>query len=431
MATEYHARVQAEIETLLGLPAAERAERLNRLREVEPELAAEAAALLPHAEQLAHFEPARPGGSLWKLPGTTTFEGLRDEARADALDAVPEPPFCLGQYRVERILGRGGMGVVYRAMHATLRRPVAIKLLRRRLQSREDRQRFALEVEILRRLQHPGVARLIYADTLETAYNAHPYFVMEYIEGESLLTWANSHGLDTRQRLLLLLEICAAVEYAHQRGIVHRDLKPDNILVDKDGRARVLDFGVARVLSYQPGLMRGEEGRFIGTPRYASPEQLAGRNEQLAPRSDVYSLGLIAHELLGGDLPPRTGSRTRATLAGVRLEPDTSRISDVDREFAYYCRVIVQNALLPEEQRYRSAGELGADLEQLLRTYPPAASRWERLKRLARRFLGGQPEWTPSAAARPLSAVLRTRISMALESGLVRDSKDDRREEGR
>ncbi len=417
MGTDFHLRVQAKLEQALAVDAAQRGAFVQRECGGEPALLNEVLSLLPHYEQMREFEPTRPAGSVWKLPGTTTLEGISASTHGEgAAGHEPEPPFCIGQYRVLETLGRGGMGVVYRAVHATLRRPVAIKFLRPGMYSDRDRRRFAFEVEILRRLQHPLVARLVYADTIGTNRDEQPYFVMEYIEGRSLTRYAAEALLDTRQRLDIFIQICEAIEYAHQRGIIHRDLKPDNILVEPSGSPKVLDFGVAKIIAFQSALVGEERGRFIGTLQYASPEQRAGQTDDLTPRSDVYSLGLILHELLTGHLPRIEGTRALLNLTNIRLEDPARPVSEEERSFRFYLGQILTRALQRlVEQRYATAGEFGADLEQLLRAYP-RLSRWGRIKHRILGLFAGGTSWSPSTAAGPLSAVLRTRIANAMQS---------------
>lgn len=429
MATDYHERVRDILDRAAAMTPAQRTLFLRKTCGRNTALLREVRSLLPHYEKMDGYQPPTPGKSVWKLPRATTLthpatltrrltktRRTKDRAAAEPPEP-PEPPFCLGPYRVKAVLGRGGMGVVYRAVHATLRRTVAIKVLYRGTLSREERKRFAMEVEILRNLRHPGVARLIYADLMGTMRDAQPYFVMEHIEGQSLVRYAETNKLDARQRLELLVQICAAAEYAHQRGVVHCDLKPENILMNADGRPKILDFGISRVVAF-PAPADEEAGSFTGTPAYASPEQWAGRAASLTPRTDVYSLGLIACELLTGRLPRAEGGRRRLDLQAIRLNAEAPRDSAEEKTFRYYLKIILANALARDEQeRYASAGPFGEDLEGLLAHCARPASGWTRLKRRALALFAPRAAWQPTALARPLQAVLRTRISMALQGG--------------
>ncbi len=177
------------------------------------------------------------------------FQGLftaGGSRHASADIPAPALPEVVGRYRIVRKLGEGGMGIVCEAEQDNPRRSVAIKLLKLGVGSAALLRRFTHEAHILARLQHPGIARVYDAGTLELASGCQAYFAMELITGRPLLEHAAEAKLGTRERLLLFVAICEAVEYAHQKGVIHRDLKPSNITVDEHGSPRVLDFGVAR-----------------------------------------------------------------------------------------------------------------------------------------------------------------------------------------
>jgi serine/threonine protein kinase len=424
MASELHLRVQEVLEGALKVDPAQRAAYLNRECGRNDLLLQEVLSLLPHYEQTREFEPERPRKTALGMPGTTTFAEVGRAVENEQRQPEPEPPFCIGQYKVLELLGRGGMGVVYRAVYPTLHKQFAIKVLRKDLLSYEDRWRFAFEAHILRQLRHPGIAQITHASEISTATGPQPYFVLEYIEGESLIKFADSHAMGVGARLELFCRVCEAVEYAHHHGIIHRDLKPGNILVDATGQPKILDFGIARLAEFQVDALSSEYGRFVGTREYASPEQMRGDTEQLTPRSDVYSLGLIAHELLAGKRP---------RLEQGRLYLDVSRVCPTDergrrpanlREFQYYLAGVLRSALAHDEaRRYVSAGELAADMEALRALIAPPR-RWAALKARLRDLFLPRGEWSPSSASRPLSAVLRKRVLMALEAedhNLLRD----------
>ncbi len=210
-------------------------------------------------------------------------------------------PQQIGAYRIERLLGQGGMGTVFLARRVgEFDQLVAVKLIRRDFGSAADSLaiRFRQERQILATLQHPYIAHLIDGGTSD----AHPYLVVEYVPGLRIDEYCNVHHLAIRQRIELFLKVCGAVQYAHQNLIVHRDLKPANVLVLDDGTPRLLDFGIAKLLSDDnsaPNLTRTEMRVF--TPTYASPEQLRG--ERVGTASDVYSLGVMLYELLTGQKP--------------------------------------------------------------------------------------------------------------------------------
>src|SRR5580693_2286895 len=199
----------------------------------------------------------------------------------------------LGPYKVESIVGHGGMGAVYRASRddAEYSQQVAIKLVRVAAESPSTLRRFRQERQILARLSHPNIARLLDGGSTPEGV---PYLVMEFIEGQPITTWCDRHSLGVEERLRLFLRVCEAVEAAHRDLVVHRDLKPANILVTQDGTPKLLDFGIAKMLD-AGGL--AEAGTLTGlqvmTPEYASPEQVRGAPASTA--ADVYALGLILY----------------------------------------------------------------------------------------------------------------------------------------
>lgn len=235
--------------------------------------------------------------------------GAKDWALASEEQAIGSR---MGPYRITGFLGRGGMGSVYRAVRddAAFEKDVAIKLLRGGMDSRSVLRRFEQERQILARLEHPHIARLLDGGT---GTNGMPFLVMEFVEdGIPVTQHCKEAALGLEKRLLLFLDICSAVGYAHQNLIVHRDLKPGNILVDKAGSVKLLDFGIARVLSDTADQTMTVAGAQMLTPEYASPEQVRG--EPVTTATDVYSLGIILYELLTG----RKAQAIEATsLAGI------------------------------------------------------------------------------------------------------------------
>jgi len=214
---------------------------------------------------------------------------------------VPGALRRIGAYRVLKMLGEGGMGVVYLAQREDLGSLAAIKILRDAWMSPARRARFESERRTLAQLNHPSIARLYDADTLR---DGTPFFVMEYVEGVPLTEYCRARGCGARERLRLFRSVCEAVHYAHRHAIIHRDLKPSNILVKPDGSARLLDFGIAKQMDTAGGPMSVEHTRTglrMMTPAYAAPEQIRGQSVGI--HTDVYSLGVILYELLAGRLP--------------------------------------------------------------------------------------------------------------------------------
>ena len=203
----------------------------------------------------------------------------------------------LGPYQILSIVGQGGMGTVYRATRADAdyHQDVAIKLLHRDLDRGSTLQRFRVERQILASLDHPNIARLLDGGATP---DGRPYFVLEYIDGQTLSAYVEANQPSLRDRLELFRLICAAVQSAHQKLVVHRDLKPANILVTADGVPKLLDFGIAKLLDPDASGDRTATGMQLMTPAYASPEQVRG--EIISTASDIYSLGVVLFELLTG-----------------------------------------------------------------------------------------------------------------------------------
>ena len=233
------------------------------------------------------------------------------------------------KYRVEQLLGRGGMGAVYRARDVRLDRLVALKVVRADLLGdTEARQRFRREAQIVAGLQHPSIVSVFDYGTFT---GGGAFLVMELVRGEDLRHVLQREGwLDTERALKILSAVCAAIEAAHRQGVLHRDLKPENILLPGGGiEAKVLDFGVAKVIREDPGghetlaadspALLTAAGMIIGTPAYMAPEQLHGITPDA--RCDIFSLGVIAFEMLTGELPFGRGSLADIVLAQAQGVP--------------------------------------------------------------------------------------------------------------
>jgi eukaryotic-like serine/threonine-protein kinase len=244
-------------------------------------------------------------------------------------EGTPVEGAMIGSYRVIRELGRGGMGTVYLAGRAddTYKKSVAIKLIKRGMDTEEVLSRFRNERQILASLDHPNIARLLDGGTTEQGL---PYFVMEYIEGQPIDRYCDEKRLTTAERLQLFRTVCAAVHYAHQNLVVHRDLKPSNILVTNKGAVKLLDFGIAKLLNadlYARTDVATAQWVRPMTPAYASPEQACGR--KITTASDTYSLGVILYELLTGHRPYRIKSYTPQEIERVICEQEPEKPSTV------------------------------------------------------------------------------------------------------
>jgi hypothetical protein len=297
----------------------------------------------------------------------------------EGADASPE---TIGPYRIVRLLGEGGSGSVYLAERDSdgYARQVALKLLRVGLRDPAEQARFRRERRILARLTHPSIARL--HDGGFTAEGV-PWFALDYIEGQPLTQWCDERRLGLRARLMLLVAVCRAVAYAHRALIVHRDLKPANILVDRDGRPHLLDFGIAKLLDASE---RGEDTRTALrrlTPAYAAPEQFTGGAVTTA--TDVYALGVLLHELATG-LRPAVAADGEARAASATFDASPARaaaalardatVRTLSRALRGDLDTIVASAVAADPQRrYGSAEALADDLERHLQQQPIRARR--------------------------------------------------------
>ncbi len=275
----------------------------------------------------------------------------------------------LGPFKLLRLLGEGSHGAVWLAEQQEPRRQVALKMLRSTGAGPELLSRFRRESALLAMLDHPGIAKLYASGSIDTATGAVPYLAMEYVDGATLLDYATSRQLSTRERVALIAEICRAVHHAHTRGIVHRDLKPGNVLVDENGRPRIIDFGVASVLNRSDLTQMTQAGSVLGTLPYMSPEQIVGTTVSADPRWDVYALGAIGYELLCGQLPFPELSAQTSVIGAMRIlaagspQPLSRRLRDAAGDL----NTIIMKALAhAPEARYGSAAELAADLERWL-----------------------------------------------------------------
>ncbi len=242
-------------------------------------------------------------------------------------DADALPGTRIGPYRLLRRIGEGGMGAVYLAERADeqYRQQVALKIVRPGYPSGDLIRRFRMERQILARLSHPHIARLLDGGMTE---DGRPYLVMQYIEGQAITTYCDAHRLTIEERLRLFRTVCDAVQFAHRSLVVHRDLKPSNILVTEDGTVKLLDFGIAKLLDAEAMAVSVAETRpdlRVMTPAYAAPEQVRG--ETVTTATDVYALGILLYELLTGRRPYHVSERSRADIERVICEDTPTRPS--------------------------------------------------------------------------------------------------------
>ena len=343
--------------------------------------------------------------------------------------AAPEPPplttpvpddpglGAIGPYRLVRVLGEGGMGIVYLAEQTTpFRRQVALKVMKPTgRHSAHVLARFAAERQMLASLNHDGISKIYDAGVGD---DGRPYVAMEYVDGSPLVRFCDEHRLPVLDRLNLFLQVCAAIQHAHQKGVIHRDIKPSNVLVghvDDRLAVKVIDFGIAKAL--QPvsddDVLLTQTGTIVGTPEYMSPEQLTSGGPDVDTRTDVYALGVVLYELLVGvrpfeadragsspltlleaiwqQDPPKLTARLNALADAAEAVADRRRadLKSLARQVRGELEWITLRALEKQpSQRYQSATELGADVERYLRGEPVLANRpstMYRLRKLARR----------------------------------------------
>ncbi|MFO0785858.1 MAG: serine/threonine-protein kinase [Phycisphaerales bacterium] len=398
---------------------------MAELRATDP-LAAEAVLELLTALET---DSSHASDLLGHASGSDPIEGLATALSAtDNTDAAPDE---IGPFRIERVIGRGGMGVVYLAHQNNPDREVALKVLRDGAGTASLRSRFAREISALGRLEHPGIARIYEAGAARGPAGDTAYFAMEYIRGPRITDFAYESHLDIPAVVELLAKVADAVQHAHARGIIHRDLKPGNILIDHRplplagedhlrvthaaAQPKILDFGVARLFDEgSEHTILTQQGLLVGTVAYMSPEQLAGDPEGIDIRVDVYSLGVILFELLAARLPFDVLNTSIAEAARIIRDEEPSPLTStggngaakrIDRDL----QTIVAKAMAKNrEMRYATAAALADDLRRYLRNEPILARRPTATYQLAK-FARRHRTLVASAAA----------VAIAVTAGLV------------
>jgi tetratricopeptide (TPR) repeat protein len=342
---------------------------------------------LTPAEQEAFLQRECPDAALRdRVRRLLAAHARAERGMPHVIDVLPgsRADDVIGGYELLRVLGEGGMGVVYEAeQREPIRRRVALKIVKLGMDTRQVVARFRSERQALAAMDHPFVAKVF--DAGQTV-SGRPYFVMELVPGEPLLQYCESAGLTVHQRVTLFILICQAVQHAHQKGVIHRDLKPSNLLVSAgdDGPApKVIDFGIAKAIGLDPSESRTELTRAdqaLGTPAYMSPEQAGYGDIDIDTRTDVYSLGVILYELLTGSLPtdPKSTGEAKflALLASGDVAPPrpSARALAPERRLAGDLDWIVMKALdVDRARRYATAAAMADDLGRYLNDEPVAA----------------------------------------------------------
>ncbi|MFU8832948.1 MAG: protein kinase domain-containing protein, partial [Wenzhouxiangella sp.] len=355
------------LDALLQIPEAQRNTYLDGL-ELEPEVK----------------ERARRLAEMLEQPGLLDSEDVTWLGKLNALNASGLEGRRFGPYQLQEQIGRGGMSSVYRAVRTdgAYDAAVAFKLLNPALMATDWKNRFQREARFLAELRHPGISCLLDAGVTE---DGTPYLVTELIDGLPLDQYCDAHDLNLRERVALVAELCEAVAFAQSRLVVHRDIKADNVLVDQQGRVKLLDFGIARLLDDAGGSTRLTQATYtrIFTPQYAAPEQLAG--QPLTTATDVFALGVVLYRLLTGHLPYTReqsvgAGRESLTQPSRKVETDTNLERSRRQRRSAQLRGDLDNILaraLAEdpEHRYANAKELGRDLAAWLEHRPVQARR--------------------------------------------------------
>jgi tRNA A-37 threonylcarbamoyl transferase component Bud32 len=337
-------------------------------------------------------QPPNPDPDAAK-PGSE--ESTRRDSEARLRGKPPQDPLIgtkVDQYSIRRVIGEGGMGVVYDAIQQSPRRTVALKMMKRGVTSKSALRRFEYEAKTLGRLRHDGIAQIYQAGTWDDGTGGRPWFAMEYIQGAKTLTqYCKDKKLGTRERLELFSKVCDAVQHGHQKGIIHRDLKPGNILVTSSGVPKIIDFGVARSTDSDMAIttLQTDVGALIGTLQYMSPEQCDADPNDIDIRSDVYALGVVLYELLCDQLPYALRHAAIHEAARIIREEEPTKPSSLDKRLRGDIETITLKALEKDrDRRYRSATALEEDIDRYLAGDPIAAkapSAIDYLKRFARK----------------------------------------------
>ncbi|MCU0880579.1 MAG: serine/threonine protein kinase [Pirellulaceae bacterium] len=348
----------ADFEERLALYVSELSDRAQRGESIDLE-----------AEGRAHPEFAAELRELWGVIVVARVAGT-GSSRSDVTLPLDVPtdypsgtlslPCRFGDYELREEIGRGGMGVVYRARQLTLGREVAVKMiLRGNLASNAERDRFAAEAQAAAKLDHPGIVPVYEVGEVQS----RPYFSMKYVSGTTLAQRLADGPLPPREAASLLSSVARAIHFAHMRGVLHRDLKPSNILIDEAGEPHVTDFGLAKQI--EAGETLTKTGAVLGTPAYMAPEQAAGQRGQIGPASDVYSLGVILYHMLTGRPPFQAASPAEMVLLVLEQDPVPPRLLNpkADRDLEMICLRCLQK---PIDLRYPSAAALADDLDAYL-----------------------------------------------------------------
>ncbi len=376
LSAEQEERLAALLEDLSEHPGGGAQADLEVMAATHPDLAGqlrELFAAMMITDAVAQ-ESAIRSGHLQQSHSTGTSPSSAGLYSPDFVPGATVLPAQLGEYELIEEIGRGGMGVVYRATQKTLSRTVAIKmLLRRDLASAADLSRFRREAEAAAQLDHPGLVSIYEVGECE----GHPFYSMQFIEGTTLAKRLADGTLSVHEGVTLLIKVADAVHAAHSGGVLHRDLKPSNILIDLSGQPHVSDFGLAKRLQTGDAMTHTtmtHTGAILGTPHYMSPEQAAGSRGDVGPTSDVWSLGAIFYQMLTGQPPFQASNPMDTLMAVLEADPPLPRSihANIDRDLEM---IVLKSLQKPQELRYKTAAALADDLRAFLNGESLAARR--------------------------------------------------------
>jgi eukaryotic-like serine/threonine-protein kinase len=333
-----------------------------------PDVEAAARAHPDLAEELRQLWGAVMVADAVAVHSSTESQQTATQYRATSPDIASRSlPWALDDYELLEELGRGGMGVVYKARQLSLGRIVALKMiLRGGLASSADVTRFQAEAEVVARLEHPNIVPLYEVGQ----FDGQPYFTMKFVGGTTLAKRLAEGPLPARGAAEILAPICRAIHVAHGQGLLHRDLKPSNVLLDETGRPMVTDFGLAKRFTDESSLTH--TGAVVGTPSYMAPEQAAGGRGEMGPASDVYSLGTILYQMLTGHPPFQAASPVDTVLMVLEQEPLPPHVvnAKADRDLEMIAMKAIQK---PPDLRYDTAEAMAEDLDAYLAGEPVSA----------------------------------------------------------
>jgi serine/threonine-protein kinase len=322
-------------------------------------------------------------------PGPGSSPGILAEPLSPTTTGLPFVsnvlPRMLGQYQLVEELGRGGMGIVYRARQKSPQRTVAVKmLLRGEFESPQNYARFRAEADASARLDHPHIVKVFEVGESD----GQPYFSMQYVNGSTLAHRIALGPLPNREAAEVMIPVCRAVAHAHRQGLLHRDLKPSNILLDKQGHPFVTDFGLAKQVKATESMQLTsltQSGAILGTPGYMAPEQAAGDRGVVTPATDVYGLGAILYAAVTGRPPFQAATPVDAVLLILEQDPPPPKVLnpnlDPDLEM-----IVLKALQKPADLRYASADALADDLQAYLNHEPVAARSSQFTQVLSRAF---------------------------------------------